>query len=540
MTWQKEAFTSPGSGSYREFMTALVAMATSQHVSAVAVNAGGSGHVVGDLITITHGSAYLDLVLEVTAVSSGAITAVRINNGGAFAERVASAVVNAGGSGYAVGDILEVQNGTGAGTEKAKFQVATLSGSAVATVTLFETGGAYSTTPTTTAAATIGIGPSTYAGDDACTLDLTMQSIIGTSAIAQSSTSGSGTGATFDLTLTPTGFSAEYNKNERDGDGLTDDKEVVLLGTVSSGDAPYVGMFSYRADSGGQKRWGIALFGMTAFNPAIALASQPNIGPLAWTTGTSSGAHLLITEEIAENNLWALSITGRRITGWVRGNISGETDSYHTFYLGLGNGLGPATTNPYPMIVAGSSNAANRRTSDAASTGLAECFQNPSGSGPVYYMQKSDLAWTSVVNAITPTNEENNYIMWPRGVMAEAASSDLLVEDDNYKMLADGTIGSLVRANVSGKIYPTPGTTKIFGLLPLTIVSNGGSSTNGIDTTIVAELDGVFFVGGVDGSGTVFTPEDQLEQGGSRYTLIPCSMDSLANRPYQFMAFRED
>jgi hypothetical protein len=123
---------------------------------------------------------------------------------------------------------------------------------------------------------------------------------------------------------------------------------------------------------------------------------------------------------------------------------------------------------------------------------------------------------------------------------ASGGNQNLLVEDDNYKMFEDGVIGSRIRANVTGKIYPTPGTTNIHTLLPLTVVSSGGSSTNGINTTIVGELDGCFFVGGVTSAGAVFTPEDILKQGTTRYITIPCSTESLANRPYQFMAFRQD
>lgn len=540
--------TVPATDTYKELATIIETLATSKHVSAVAVNAGGSGHAVDDVITITHASAAsiggvsLDLTLLVTSVSAGAITGVKIINGGAFAERVASAVVGAAaGSGYAVGDILEVQDGVGSSNSKAKFEVLTLSGSAVATVGLYEGGGSYVTTPTTNEATTVGIGPAAFAGDDACTLDLTMQAIIGTTAIAQSSTTGAGTGATFDLTLTDSGWTTLWSKNERTSDSVTDQKEVVLQGTVSEGDSPIVGFFTYRADSGGQKRYGIAWFGMLAFNPALDLTLQPGIGPLAWTAGSTSGAQLLIAEEVAENNVFGFCVSPKRICGFVRGNIATENDSYHTFYAGLMNGFGPATTTPYPMFIGASSNASNRRTSDLSHTGLAEAFQDPSGSGPLYYLRKSDLAWTTVRNAITPTNDQELEIMWPRGIMGEASGNEnLLVENDNYKNFDDGVIASRTRSNVTGKIYPTPGTTNIHTLLPLTVVSSGGSGTNGVNTTIPGELDGCFFVGGVDETGTVFTPEDLLEQGTDRYIVVPCNTESLANRPYQFMCFRMD
>ena len=542
MTYQQE-LCATGGETERDFQTSMAAIMTSLHVSAAAINAGGASHVVGDVITITHASAYHDLTLEVLTVSGGAILTFLILNGGAFANRLTTATATVGGSGYIVGDILEVQQGNGAGTKLAKYKVATLSGSAVATVTLFEDGGSFTSIPTG-ATATIGIGPAAFAGDDLCTLTPSSQAIIGTTAIAQSSTSGSGTGATFDLTLTATGWTSLYSKNDLSSDSREFDKSDVLIGTVSGGDTPIVGFLSYRNDSGGEKRWGLACFGMLAFNPAVALTAQPGVGPLAFVAATNSGSHLLITDRdddsVDQLNPWAINVTPRMVTGWVRGNIDGEADSYHSFYAGLGNGFGPTETSPYPMVVAASSNDSNRRTSDLDSTGLSECYNPQSGeAGPVYYLRKSDLTWVGVANGDGSTVRKNE-VMWPRGVMGEGGSGAILVEDDNYKMLSDGTIGSNIRANVSGKVFPSPGGTPIYNLLPLTIISSGGGGTNSVDTTVVTELDRVFFTGGVTDAGVVFTPEDLVEQNGVRYILIPCNTQSLSNRPYQFMAFRQD
>lgn len=543
--WQQQQVAATDTN--KELLVSMVACMTSKNISAAALNAAGTGYAIGDLLEIQHASGtgavsnhYCQI--EVLTLSGSAIATFRINNNGAYAERVASAVVGAAaGSGYVVGDIVEVQDGTGTSTEKAKFKVATLGGgSDVATVTLFETGGAYSTPPTTDEAATLGIGPTAFAGDDVLTLDLTMQTIIGTTGAASTAITGGGSGATFNLTLTDTGWSAQWNKNEFTSDGVTDHKEVVLLGTKIGADAPYIGFLTYRADSGGQKRYGLGCFGMTAFNPSIALTAQPNIGPIAWTTGSSSGAQIIVAEEVAENNIWGFSISETRIAGFIRGNISTEADSYHTFYVGLLNGFGPTTTSPYPMFVGASSNAANRRASDANSTGLAEAFQSPNGGGPLYFLQKSDLIWTTCRNATTPTTVRRDFVMWPRGVLVEGTPGQhKLVEIDNYKMLDDGAIGSSIRVNVVDRILPSPGTA-VYGLLPLTVVSSGASGTPNIDTTMVGELDGCFFTGGSINTTTSVTPEDEFDQAGSRYIIIPCSTASLANRPYQFMCFRKD
>lgn len=85
---------------------------------------------------------------------------------------VASATVASGGSGYAVGDVLQIVGGTG--STAARLTVATLSGSAVATVTV-STAGSYTTFPSpqpvsvtaitgTGSSATFNIVPQTQTG----------------------------------------------------------------------------------------------------------------------------------------------------------------------------------------------------------------------------------------------------------------------------------------------------------------------------------------------------------------------------------------
>ena len=542
--WQTEL--NAATLTYREFLVSLTATATSKHCSAIVVNAGGSGHAIGDIITIGHASAYHPARVEVLTVSTGAITSVRIHTGGAYAERVASAVVGAAaGSGYAIGDIVEVQDGAGVSSCKAKFEVATLSGSAIATVTLFEDGGAYSTTPTTNEAATIGIGPDGHAGDDVATLDLTMQSIVGTTGIAQTATTGSGISATFDLTLTDTGWTVLYSKNDSTIGLAADDaeKDVVLQGTVAGGDSPIIGFVSFKQESGAEDRYGLGMFGMTAFNPGLALANQPNVGPLAWTISNNNGAQLLITEEVAEGNSWWMSITPRRICGVVRGNVATESDNYHSFYIGLMNQYGAATTNPYPMMVAGSSTTANQATSDLNHTGLCEAYQPAvAHSGPIWYMQKSDLSWNQVLNGVT-TSVQFDKVMWPMGqAAANTDGANQLAVVDNYRRMASGGgFSSSIRSNLSVKHFPAPGSNDEFVLMPLTVIQSGASGTNNTETTIPGELDGCFWPGGTKADGSIFTAEDTIENAaGDRYFCFPVNTETLTSRRYQFMCFRQD
>jgi len=536
MTWQNE--TTSATGAYRDFLVSIVAIATSNHVSAAVVNAGGSGYVVGDLLTISHAGAYHDCVLEVLTLSGSAVATVAVRKGGALSNRLASAVVNAGGSGYAVGDVLQVQGGTY--TERVKVRVATLSGSAVATVTVFETGGAYSTAPGLTGAATVGIGPAGFAGNNAATLDLTMTGLIGTTGIA--ATGGTGTGATFDITLTDTGWTEQRNLNNRTENSVMDEKEVVLLGTVSGADAPYVGLTTYTQTSGLETRFGVALHGMTAFNPLMTgLATQPGIGPNGGVIGSSAGAHVPVHEAARE---WWLSITPRKIAGAIR--TTSTTVCYSTFYLGLGSQFGTSTTNPYPMVVAGSSNTANQVPDSANNTGLSECFRATSGgSGPVYFRRKSDGAWRTVQNgsnAAAPAQLDDD-VMWPicsLQVVNTASVPEQQHALDGPVILTDGVFGSNVRANASNRIFPAPDTgDDVFVLWPLTILATAGSTANDQNTEIVCELDNVSWFGGTKSDGTTVAPEDFLDFGGVRYHIFPNGTQGVSAKPYQFMVMAE-
>ena len=111
---------------------------------------------------------------------------ILILDNGAFSNRVATVTISAGGTGYAAGDIVRLEGGTF--NEFCKVKVDTVSGSAAATVSIFETGGAYTVAPTASGGATdssIGTGSGT-----GLTIDTTMTGLIGTTGI--SATGGTG------------------------------------------------------------------------------------------------------------------------------------------------------------------------------------------------------------------------------------------------------------------------------------------------------------------------------------------------------------
>ncbi len=95
-------------------------------LNATPVTAGGSGYVVGDVLTVSGGTA----TVKVTAVSgatSGAITSVSISNGG---------------TGYVVGDILLVPTGTGGQVKVTEVS----STGAITNLEIFKNGSGYTAT----------------------------------------------------------------------------------------------------------------------------------------------------------------------------------------------------------------------------------------------------------------------------------------------------------------------------------------------------------------------------------------------------------
>lgn len=514
MTATFQTGTSASSAASQDILTKLAAVATSKYVSAAAINVDGSGYVVGDILTITHASAYVPCKIEVLTVSGGGdILTFKIRSGGAFARRLASAVVNAGGTGYVVGNILDVTGGTF--TEKAKVRVATLSGSAVATVTLFETGGAYTVDPSTTGCASSndpGLGVGTGA-----TFDLTMQAIVGSTNIA--ATGGTGTGATFDLTLTVGGWSSLRNWNNYSVNSVTNEKEVVLQGTAGGGNNPIVGVRTYTQTSGLDTRYGWAIAGMDSFNSGLGFASQVGVGPS--TTIGAGGAICLLMFDNAQDYWFRVTprifaVTVKAVGLSVTTNQNGGG--------GLMNPFGTTTENPYPMVVWGSTRNANTAP-DAGGflvSGPTEVFAASAAGAPMSYRRASDGVYVSVLNSNNGTAASTS-TMFPIGVPGEASgtstSEDYLARAATMSIFGGISLVSGAVATVA--LMPTL-TTNETELYPATICSYAASATdNDSETTVRGELDGIYWISATKSDGTAMVAEDTItDASGNRYRVF--------------------
>jgi hypothetical protein len=199
---------------YQNFLDILKNLAKDDHVSAIAVQNGGTGYLIGDTITLSGGTKYHEPSVEVRGISSG--------------DYITVAAVNAGGTGYAVGDSLVPTTGTY--TVAPELEVLTLSGSAVATI-LIKNPGICSAQPTNPVATT---SDGSGAG---CTIDFTFAAGTGiitavhladagvyttqaTNPVAQNTTSGSGVNATFNLTYTDTAWETKIDYVAKEATGV--------------------------------------------------------------------------------------------------------------------------------------------------------------------------------------------------------------------------------------------------------------------------------------------------------------------------------
>lgn len=532
MAWQADTVTG-----YRDLLNKIVQFATSQHVSAAAINSGGTGYTVGDILTITHAGAAMDCTIEVTSVAAGVIDGIKLRNMGAFSNRLSSAVVNAGGTGYAVNDILEVEGGTE--RQNAKVKVATLSGSAVATVTVQDGGGAYTVAPGLTGASTNN-DPGSGTGTG-CTLDLTMTGMIGTTGIA--ATGGTGSGATFNLTLTETGWTAVRDWNNFSYNSVTDEKEVVLEGTVSSGDEPYVAFRSYYETEGVDDRYGLVLLGMTSFNPGLTLANQPNIGPSETGTVaepyTDDRAQLVVFD--SSQDVW-FSFTGRKLAGVVK-SVGGSTTAYSPFYMGFGNPLGTTVENPYPMFISG--NTTDNNTAPDAASIYTSSFVNPIGpangiSSACWFWRLTDTSWQEIKHSNLGTSEQFNHTMYPVGESRDSIGSsykDNIVDAGPFGWFDGITVPN--GGVATQLLYRTPDTGgDLFFLIPITLIRTPSINIEGgtVEDDVHLELDNIFWFSATLTAGTTVTPEDTFTIGTDRYRIFA---DCHNRERYSFFCMKE-
>lgn len=557
--WQSETCTS-----YRDWLMRVVQLCTSKHVSVEAVNAGGTGYVTGDFVEVQHAGAAMKATFEVTA-AAGVVTAVKRRNWGAYANRVATVTVNAGGTGYPVSTTIILQIEGGTATEKAKVTATTNGSGVVTAVTLFEGGGAYSSAPAATAAATTIVGPSTATTGSGCTIDTTMTSLIGTTGAATVALTGVGTGLTLDLTLTDTGWTAVRNRNNYSFNSLNDEKEVVLLGTVSGGDAPYLGFRTYSVVNGSDTQYGIVLNVFDNYVDASSYATQPNPTPdTVIPDNAGTGSYFLLlgpSSAVPTSFLTWWSINSRKVVSVARCQRGSPvtSTSYTSMYSGLLLPYATAFESPYPVAVFGTTFAHNRDPFDGAGfvTGITECFSDLNTTGgnvvsPCYYRRPSDGVAIPVANATGTigsggtVQRSTGHTVFPVGRPPDPTSGEDRVTTTDTTTVPNSTCFDEGISQTDGGpadlvLFPTL-TDNQHMLIPATIVSAGSTEAgsggdNDNDSTIRGELDSVFWIGGTKSDGAVISSEDTVTISAKRYRIF---QNVHRTERYSFFALAEE
>lgn len=403
--------------------------------------------------------------------------------------------VVAGGTGYAVGMIITLAGGTN--TIPAQIEVLTLSGSAVATARIFN-GGIYTADP---ADAVAQSGASSPAG---------------------------GTGATFNLTFAPNGWTEQvdqiYSGSER---------EVILLGSGGGADAIYVGWRTYS----GTGYQGLELHGMTGYVAAQPMSGQTGLSPGlfdAVETNNQAGAYLPCSLSAIS---YYININPYRI---ILVAISGT--SRFNAYLGWGNRFGTTGELPYPMCIAGSTSSPTEPANQSKLTsGLTDPWTSGThnAQGPMFvYMP--DGAWYHIANAensISAKSVKSDRVIipaqTPKGLTS--SSSPATPAEDKFMVATAADQPTFVNlimqsATLSGNptayLEASPGTANKRMLFPAIIVFSTPS------LQVPMELDEVFWVSGYN-----LNTEDRIVVSATEVYRVfqNCNRTDV----YAFLAIRE-
>ncbi len=530
---------------YRDMLDQLIECVTSDHVDTVAIVAGGTGHAVDDIITITDGTSTHAASFRVTSVAAGVIDGIQIEQGGAYtvdpdltattawttsgsgvgatfdltmnsepwtverrAQEAVSATVAAGGTGYSVSDQITltmdgggVQGATGEGTQYGVlpvFNVDSVSGGVITAVSLV-TAGNIEETPDVDG---------------------------GTGGLQANVSGGTGTGGV--LTVTYQNVAATQEDVvvlNAPGEGGSDDIRVAIRTHQETDQSGFETVFNWQ------------LFGLVEYNSALALHAQNNISPgIEADIGDRSstgGAYMVLKENDADPDItfW-LSVTNRRLILVCKVETA-STTYYPSMYLGLLNPFSTTALEPYPLWVQGCTNRSNSYWGDSIIgriSGLSDMYAVSSfTSGPA--MHRVNGTWqhfrnyTCVDTGSPNRSQDADYTLWPTGVQTYTPQT----YDDTTRQASLGMDmseiypSSGVPGSATIRMRPTPNSgDDIRPLFPLSPVVTEDQTSPVIDIyQPVGELDNLFWLSGSDATADL-TSEDVQKDGDVRYVVFQC------------------
>lgn len=490
---------------YRDLLAKLVEFATNDNVQSVAVNAGGSGYVVGDILTISGGTSTVAAQVEVLAVSSGAVTEAIVINGGAYtADPTLSGASTTGGSGS--GCTLDITMQVAAwATERYAEQISVITVDSIVTpgsgymvndiVTIDSSGdGATSVVTEATFRVTSVGGSGEVTG---LSVETQGEYTANSTGVAIATTGGTGSGLTIDPGFT----------------GYVSEDQAILSSTGAV--TAYVGVRTFSVSGIGASNWELAA--MSDFTSTLNFASQPGISPGRWDA-SDTGCYTPMRNTTM--NYW-LSITDRMIKLFIQ-----TGSNYHQAIMGLLDSYATDTEYPYPIIVMGTSSIHNveATTSDIGLGGfpdpISEDENDTNGPG---VLRRANGVWTEIRNgykssSTTLGSQANGAIAWPGPNIGTIAPS----LDDSDDWVSSGISAKFdgdfierpVGATPSARLEPTPGSgDSLTPLFPITLAEFSQSALYG-------EVPGLFWAStSRDGSSSAVS-NDTFKVGTRRFRIF--------------------
>lgn len=374
--------------------------------------------------------------------------------------QVATATVQAGGTGYAVGDVIQGGGGTVVGGTSVLLTVATLSGSAVATATVSYPA-SYTVTPS--------------------------------NPVSQSFTDGSGTGATFNLTYT-----TQFTRS-----ALTDEAGGTLwqrLGasSFSAGLMPSAnayGWLSALATIGS----GLSL-NRTTNPPTLTTTTNPTFIPnylsgLTLSMSGSSGTFGIATgaaNDTTNVSLMKLASAYTKTTAsWALGTGNGGLDAgaiaintwYHVHLIQR------VDTNVVDVLFSLSATSPTLPASYTLFRRIGSMKTNASSQWILYHQLGNEFLWDVAVNDITSSTLGTTPVLFSMNSTPVGVQCNILIR--GYTSNASGNVGLLINSpDESAVAYDSPSGNKTVQA-PLTGVSAGAVFTLSVRTSTASQIRGV-------------------------------------------------
>lgn len=498
---------------YRDLLNQLTDIVTGQSLSSIdSVQSGGSGYAVGDILQLSGGTSTVAATIEVTAISGSAVTAAIIKNYGGYSSPP--------------GDPVSTTALTGAGTG-ATFNLT------------FATNGwsILRDAPQEAVSATIGAGGSGYVVGDDIESDVSDGNVTTKATWNVDSVSSGAVTAVSLLTageyvntptnpvsttaLTGSGTGATLNVTYQRKTGV--EKEVILEGTGAGSDDITIGFRTFNVSSA--FNW--ELSGMTGFDSAQTLANQPGVSPGRWDL-SQRGAYFPLNN--ASMTYW-INVNSNRIIMIVK---VGST--YVNFYLGFINRLATTSDYAYPLAVFGCSSIHTRLFSDntIGFSGMCDPIANAASEAGPAFLRSPGGTWLTVQNGFdsgTGRTASNDVVVIPCGQIRV----DLLPTED--RQTQGDFLWQEIIPNVgdpgtpAARLLQTPESPNpISHPVPCTIVRNDTADD------IYGELDSVFWVSAVNNS-SLKVSEDRILNGSEIYRVF---QNCLRSDVFAFFCVRED